>query len=477
MAMIKYTERMTLQETDIRSIRIERGIRQGDLAKMANISPSELSKYERGLVPPDPDTIASISSILSVSPDALLMTHRMMSDHPASGEGYVTKNRNRFFMIERRKTPDNSRVPVLDLFCGTGGFSSGFEQTGKFQVVAGLDLMPDRINTFSFNHPAANAYCHDIAKFQLSEFERDIAPQVIIGGPPCQGFTSIRPFRSVSENDPRNNLFVHFTLAVKRIMPKWFVLENVVGLSTHQGGKTLERLYTMFREIGYAVSWSILNTVHFGLPQRRERLIMVGNSEGRKFEFPEPTHHFVGRSMVKNGLRCAGATKAGLKPPVTVMDAIGDLPEVGAAESASKYGRAVTLYQRMMRLDSTRLKLHSATAHSERMLAIIRHSGSNRSAIPKGMVTSGFSTSYSRLDPDEPSVTITANFAFPGSNKCVHPYQDRALTPREAARLQGFRDNYEFMGNRTEILKQIGNAVPPILGRVIGEAVLRQARL
>ena len=468
---------MALQETDIRSLRIERGIRQCDLAKMVNIPPSELSKYERGLVPPDPDTMASISNILLVSPDDLLRTHRMMFNHPVSGEGYVTRKRNTFFTVERRENPDEGRIPVLDLFCGTGGFSSGFEQTGKFQVVAGLDLMPDRISTFSFNHPVAKAHCHDITKFPLSEFECDAAPQVIIGGPPCQGFTSIRPFRSVSENDPRNNLFMHFALAVKRIKPKWFVLENVVGLSTHRRGKTLERLCSMFEEIGYTVSWSILNAAHFGLPQRRERLIMVGNSNGKRFEFPEPTHRFAGRSMVKNNLRRANTMKARLKPPVTVMDAIGDLPEVGAGESTSRYGRAVTAYQRAMRRNAARLKLHSATAHSERMLEIIRHSGSNRSSIPKGLVTSGFSTSYSRLDPDEPSVTITANFAFPGSNKCIHPYQDRALTPREAARLQGFGDDYEFMGNRTEVLKQIGNAVPPILGRVIGEAVLGQARL
>ena len=476
---VKHVERMaSLQATDIRSLRIERGISQGDLARMANVPPSELSKCERGLVPPDPNVIESISSVLSVSPDALFRTHRTMFDHPVSGEGYVTSKKNTFFAVKREKAPDRDKVPVLDIFCGTGGFSSGFEQTGKFQVIGGLDFMPDRIDTFSFNHPAAKAYCYDITKFPLSEFERDIVPQVIIGGPPCQGFTSIRPFRSVNENDPRNNLFVHFALAVKRMRPKWFVLENVVGLSTHQGGKTLTRLCSIFEGLGYAVSWSVLNAVHFGLPQRRERLVMVGSSEGQTFEFPKPTHYFAGRSMAKNSTSCSGIAKRRLKPVVTVMDAIGDLPKVDAGRTATGCGRATTPYQRMMRRgNAAELGLHSATAHSERMLEIIRHSGPNRSSIPKGMVTTGFSTSYSRLDPDEPSVTITSNFGFAGSNKCIHPYQDRALTPREAARLQGFDDGYKFIGNRTKILKQIGNAVPPILGRVIGDAVFRQTRL
>jgi DNA (cytosine-5)-methyltransferase 1 len=105
------------------------------------------------------------------------------------------------------------------------------------------------------------------------------------------------------------------------------------------------------------------------------------------------------------------------------------------------------------------------------MLEIIRNSGANRSALPEGMTSSGFSSCYSRLDPDKPSVTLTVNFVHPASNKCIHPYQDRALTPREGARLQGFPDRFLFAGTRTEVVKQIGNAVPPILGEVIARAI------
>jgi DNA (cytosine-5)-methyltransferase 1 len=115
--------------------------------------------------------------------------------------------------------------------------------------------------------------------------------------------------------------------------------------------------------------------------------------------------------------------------------------------------------------------MHSSTIHTPKMLEIIRHSGKNISSIPPHLITSGFSSSYSRLDGDEPSVTITVNFVHPASNRCIHPEQDRALTPREGARLQSFDDIFDFAGNRTEIVKQIGNAVPPLLGKAIAESI------
>ena len=165
-----------------------------------------------------------------------------------------------------------------------------------------------------------------------------------------------------------------------------------------------------------------------------------------------------------------------LKPALTVMDAIHVLPEVESAQSAVYYRSDVTPteYEIEMRSDLERVTLHDATRHSPKMLKIIRLSGNNRSALPPGLTTSGFSTSYSRLEPNLPSVTLTVNFVHPSSNKCIHPYQDRALTPREGARLQGFKDNFQFRGNRAQVIKQIGNAVPPLLGRVIAEALSRQ---
>jgi DNA (cytosine-5)-methyltransferase 1 len=152
-----------------------------------------------------------------------------------------------------------------------------------------------------------------------------------------------------------------------------------------------------------------------------------------------------------------------------VADAIDDLPRIESGAIATAYDRpARTQFQRDRRARSPSLELHSSTRHSDRMLEIISHSGPNISAIPPHLITSGFSSCYSRLAADEPSVTITVNFVHPASNRCIHPALDRALTPREGARLQSFDDDFSFAGNRTQIVKQIGNAVPPLLGQALG---------
>ena len=226
--------------------------------------------------------------------------------------------------------------------------------------------------------------------------------------------------------------------------------------------------------MGYTISWSVLNAAHYGLPQRRERLIIVGNDDGKDFKFPKPTHYFNGRSMAKRQIRgFSKLEKNSLKPATTVMDAIGDMPELKSGEVCSQYPEngKLTEYSKKMRGKQKHITLHQATMHSNKMLEIIKHAGPNINSIPKKLITSGFSTSYSRLEPNEPSVTITVNFCFPGSNKCIHPYQNRALTPREAARLQGFEDSYLFKGTRNQVVKQIGNAVPPILGNVIARSI------
>ena len=366
---------------------------------------------------------------------------------------------------------------MLDLFCGVGGFSTGFESTGEFEVVGGADLLGDRLDTFCENHSAAVGFGGDIRQLVAESLEATgPKPFVVIGGPPCQGFSSLRPFRNVEWNDPRNNLGEEFCRIVAATQPDWLVFENVVGLITHQNGNAFKSLVQSFEALGYRVSARVLNGANFGLPQRRERLVIVGSRKGKAFDWPQPTHRHDHKSMVGQN-KLLLAPSLGLfddtVPALSVMDAISDLPQVGSGEAASDYAsEAKNRYQQVLRNGSVKLTMHDATRHSPDMLNIIRHAGNNINALPKGMVKSGFSTCYSRLAPDEPANTITVNFVHPASNRCIHPFQDRALTPREGARMQSFADDFVFRGSRSQIVKQIGNAVPPLLGKLIAEAIL-----
>lgn len=478
------TEKMkTANRKDIRSLRLAAGLSFGDLAQSAGVDETELRKAERGLDLPANGFVDRVASALGVSAREIRKAHSKLEREAIPGEGYLTAKPDKEFVREPRKSKQSGTIPILDLFCGTGGFSHGFEQTGQFEVVGGIDLLPDRINTFVANHATARATCGDIRTVSVDDlWTNGNAPEVIIGGPPCQGFSSIRPFRNLTEKDPRNSLFEQFAFAVESLRPSWFVLENVVGLLTSQKGKVLDAVLNAFSTSGYRTSWRVLNAAFYGLPQRRERFVLVGSRDGHEFEWPEPTHYFDGaKSMAgRHGQHheVGPLFRRKMRKAVTVMDAIHDLPEIEAGESCSEYRTNIELteYERFMRGTCDVLTLHEATKHSEKMLEIIRHAGFNINALPEGMVTSGFSTCYSRLEPDRPAVTLTVNFVHPSSNKCIHPYQNRALTPREGARIQGFPDAFEFVGTRAQIIKQIGNAVPPVLGRVIAESLARQVR-
>lgn len=377
-------------------------------------------------------------------------------------------------------------MKVFDLFCGTGGFSKGMENSKRanFDVKFGIDVLPASVETFKLNHQSGIGICRDIRQVRRHEVEEMTGVKrdqldVLVGGPPCQGFSSIRPFRSSKEDDPRNSLFEEYASFVNYFRPKVFILENVVGLATHKGGATLEAMQECFKKIGYETDWKLLNAAHFGVPQKRERFVMIGVQDGGEILFPTPTHFYKGATI---GYRDKSRVLAPQEPDLfeaqslpsalSAMDAISDLPPISSGETAFEYSMpAKNQYQRDRRENSKNLELHIATAHSKKMLEIIKHSGKNINCIPKHLITSGFSSCYSRLDADHPAVTITVNFVHPASNRCIHPVLDRALTPREGARLQSFDDSFQFSGTRTQITKQIGNAVPPLLGTAIGETV------
>jgi DNA (cytosine-5)-methyltransferase 1 len=365
---------------------------------------------------------------------------------------------------------------LIDLFCGTGGFAQGFLRSNRgFDLLYAIDSNKFAVNTASVNHQSSLVDSRDIRAVEPSEIDDQIGKSkvdVIIGGPPCQGFSSLRPNRGSIHNDDRNNLFLSFARFVDYFRPKVFVMENVVGLITHDKGKTLERIQDEFWSLDYTTDWKILNAASYGVPQKRERLIMIGCSDNADIAFPEPSHFYDGRVIGHTDKSRFLPPGHGKPPALTVIDAIGDLPELKSGQFVEEYDKgAMNAYQEARRNGASRLSLHKASNHSQKMLEVIRHSGESIACIPKHLITSGFSSCYSRLAANEPSTTITVKFQSPASSKCIHPSQDRTITPREAARLQSFDDDYFFSGPLTHVASQIGNAVPPLLGQAISNSI------
>lgn len=462
---------------NLKELRAANGLTIKALSEETEVEERRIRILERGLDEPNRHELGRLSEFFALTSNQRREFRKQRpSEDLVIGEGYVTAlSRREFTVYPPVQSASSNKLKVLDLFCGIGGLSLGFEQTGQFTTIGGLDLLGDRIATFQQNHPHAFGFSFDINAFAPNELEHYIGgkPNIIVGGAPCQGFSSIRPFRALSENDQRNNLFRSFAMHVAHFKPEWFVFENVVGLLTHKSGETLNVLLGEFRSLGYDVDFRVMNSAYHGVPQTRERLIVVGNRLNVQFSWPEPTHFVSFKSMAGKSrnqvLRPVSAAEC--SPAITVSDALSDLPEIKPGESSKKYAsKPVNAYQRYLREGNLELTMHEASVHSDKMMAIIRQSGYNIEAV-RHLVSSGFSSSYSRLEPDRPSVTLTVNFVCPSSNKCIHPEQNRALTPREGARLQGFPDGFYFSGSKTQIVKQIGNAVPPILSKVVAERI------
>lgn len=372
-----------------------------------------------------------------------------------------------------------TKYRVVDLFCGTGALSYGLcTHNDAFNTVAGIDLDRSAIQTFAANHSGASVICEKIENVTPESIIRLAgvdSVDLIVGGPPCQGFSSLRPSRGQDLEDPRNNLYKQFIEYVATLRPTGFLMENVIGLVNAGDGLLLKAVLQGFKRIGYSCDWRILNAANFGIPQKRERFFLIGLKDsataGIKIEFPRPTHKFSGKVI---GTRHKGnyVVNASSGPPaLTVWDAISDLPSLRSGERSEHYRCApMNAYQRARRARGpTQLTLHEAANHNAKMLEVIRHSGSSISAIPDGLITSGYSSCYSRLDAGETSTTITVKFTSPASSKCIHPIDDRSITPREAARIQGFDDHFVFCGSKTDIACQLGNAVPPLFGGVFAD--------
>lgn len=351
----------------------------------------------------------------------------------------------------------------IDLFAGAGGMSVGATMAGV-NVRLAVEADPHAAATYAHNHPSVRLINSDIRKVRSFDVDAGRAPTALFGGPPCQGFSTSNQ-RTRSADNSENWLFKEFLRAVKSCRPDWVVFENVKGIQETEDGEFLERMLIGLRRLGYSLTQEVLNAADYGVPQNRWRLFVVGSLHGVSFEFPKPF----------------------AKKRVTVSDAISDLPRLRNGASFDWLGyksepkTAKTAYVRAMRGKLQRSPNHHVTnnaAHILRRYSYIPQGG-NWEDIPKRLMRNYadrercHSGIYHRLEANQPSIVI-GNYR---KNMLIHPYQDRGLSVREAARLQSFPDWFEFKGSIGFQQQQVGNAVPPLLAKSIFDAIVSASRV
>ncbi len=345
-----------------------------------------------------------------------------------------------------------TKMQGIDLFSGAGGMSAGAAECG-IDIRYAVEFDPFAAKTFAHNHEQTKLFNVDIKKVQCSDFaalDRNI-PLVIFGGPPCQGFsTSNQRNRSLANEN--NWLYREYIRLVKEIKPDWVVFENVKGLIETENGFFLDAVLSELKTSGYATSYFILNSADYGVPQRRNRLFVIASLHDMEVSAPVPT-----------------VTKH-----VTVSQALKDLPELENGDSTDEKEYAFparTAYAKSLRGKLKKCHNNLVTASAQHIIERYGHipQGGNWENIPKSLMVNYADASrchtgiYRRLKEDEPSVVI-GNFR---KNMLIHPWKNRGLSVREAARLQSFPDSFRFFGSIGFQQQQVGNAVPPLLAKAV----------
>ena len=370
---------------------------------------------------------------------------------------------------------------IVDLFSGAGGLTFGFYYNlinGEFvrnencDIIFANEFDSAAAEAFRINFPDLNMVEKDIKHLKRAEILRLIGDEevdLIIGGPPCQSYSTIG--RRVY--DDKAKLYNEYYRLLEIIRPRMFLFENVKGMLSmkdENGDKVIDVIENKFAnidgEFGYHIEYDVLDAVHYGVPQHRERVFIIGirNDLNIEWEFPEGNGEII-----------------------TLRQAISDFPVISSGEEITDYGetRPQNEYQRIMRGDTQVLTCHFLAVYGDKIQTIMNHviPGEGRNYINKLVedgilgeeykLTSGYNNTYGRLYADQPCTTITNNMSTPSGLRCIHYDQNRALTPREGARIQSFPDWFQFSGNRRQIKTQIGNAVPPLLAMKLAEALQR----
>ena len=403
----------------------------------------------------------------------------------------------------------SSKFRVVDLFSGAGGLTFGFFykiEDGRFvkrenvEFVFSNEYAPHAVSAFKKNYgesiPVIPGDICDISDEMIDDFVKGEEVDIIIGGPPCQSFSTIGQRRY----DARAKLSNQYLRVLEKIKPKMFLFENVKGILSmkeifyetdetgnllydevkhsrgdkeyvtlepridHYGELVMDKLAAEFDRIGYTIQYKTVLATDFGVPQSRERVVIIGirNDIGIEWEFPQ-----------------------GNGPIRTIFDAISDLPPVGEGENVTEYTMdPQNDYQELMRKGNSKISEHYCGVYGEKIRTVIQNVAEGEGKddfnkkVDQGLIdgrfylTSGYANTYGRLERNKPCTTITNNLATPSSQRCIHYEQNRALTPREGARIQSFPDWYQFEGTRTDVTRQIGNAVPPLMAIALANQIL-----
>ncbi len=369
---------------------------------------------------------------------------------------------------------------AISLFAGAGGCSLGFKNAG-YEITYATDINQQAVSTYKINLPKTPCEQQDIAdidfykllhRFKLKRGEIDI----VIGGPPCQGFSSAG---LQFWDDPRNSMLKQYVRALNILKPKWFLMENVEGLLTANKGTYIYEISKAFIEIGYSIRIDKIYAHEFGVPQRRKRVFIIGNCVGANYDPPKVLTHATGAIFRKSG--------------ISVSDALNGLPN-----ASSQLNEAIpfdtlpgTDWEIHIRRNAEHVTLHYSPELSEIQLARIRglKEGQSMKHLPPDLQHDSFKrrsarrvmdgtptekrggapSGLKRLIGGEPSLTITGA----ATREFIHPHKDRPLTIRECARLQTFPDDFYYYGSQSQITQQIGNAIPPILAEYFAAHIIQ----
>lgn len=387
---------------------------------------------------------------------------------------------------------ENNKI-CIDLFAGAGGLSEGLRQAG-FTPIFANEISPAHSLTLKENHSETEVVTDDVKSLDPIKIRKSLNLKkgeldLLAGGPPCQGFSVNAPVRSTE--DKRNHLFLDYLRFVEAFEPKTVLIENVPGMVSFEKGETVRSILKSLNTLGYKAAVRILFAAHYGVPQMRWRTIFIGTKEDvdPSLMFPIPNHYAEGRAnfttkYLGRSLILDQKTFKNLPKNITVADALSDLPEIpngGGSDIMNYTSKPLSAYQKNIRTGSDILYNHVAAGLGKANLERIPHippGGSWRdipfNLLPEGMKRarrSDHTKRYGRLHPEGIGSTILTK-CDPHWGTYIHPEQDRIISVREAARIQSFPDKFRFLGALADQYEQVGNAVPPIFAKALGEAII-----